>query len=397
MKAEYAKQGARQSLRDARWYQEARLTQSHPQHISAGKKMAGPYIWHVKDEEPPAVKRSVQKFWHTPYFLNETANRLEAWDSFEFWFSLPGGGSFAHADAYCEMTMSAQFSGRKNWRLMMYPETNTIFDSFDSFDAGIYREGKWKPEYDFEVGPGQCFIFPPGYVHETYVHPKDNDQCAVASTFQMNIPFPVRYIRAFLPRFFSTHLVWEENCHERWYSFHTFSDEIPKVTSDDAELLKRVERIFRRVDQNKDRQLSRDEVSAFLNNRPWARDVYYSWLPLISQEEREEVIDSVVASRTDDTIAYNDLDEDGLISVDELLGSTVQWNVLMARQRLLKKSRSSAEMQEIEMKFHKQYRCHDAASEECAVELERIKNLDKNKHDLPVFQKEGIEFEHDEL
>ena len=44
---------------------------------------------------------------------NTTVNHREAWDSFEFWFAMPGGGTFAHADAYNEMTISAQLRGRK--------------------------------------------------------------------------------------------------------------------------------------------------------------------------------------------------------------------------------------------------------------------------------------------
>ena len=46
--------------------------------------------------------------------MNKThANHLEAWDSFEFWFSLPQGGAFSHSDSYCEMTISAQLRGLK--------------------------------------------------------------------------------------------------------------------------------------------------------------------------------------------------------------------------------------------------------------------------------------------
>ena len=99
---------------------------------------------------------------------------------------------------------------------MMYPESKTIFDSFESFDRGVYRVNKWSPEYEFKVGPGQCVIFPPGYMHETFVNPKENDECTVASTFQYNIPFPVKYIRAWLPRLYNSHLVWAEDCHSRW-------------------------------------------------------------------------------------------------------------------------------------------------------------------------------------
>eukprot|EP00439_Symbiodinium_sp_Y106_P041910 s603_g5.t1 len=54
--------------------------------MASKKKIAGPYIWHVKDEEPLKTKREVQKHWRTPYFLESSlANRIEANESFEFW------------------------------------------------------------------------------------------------------------------------------------------------------------------------------------------------------------------------------------------------------------------------------------------------------------------------
>ena len=31
----------------------------------------------------------------------------------------------------------------KTWRLMMYPDLKTVFDSFDSFDSGVYRAKRW--------------------------------------------------------------------------------------------------------------------------------------------------------------------------------------------------------------------------------------------------------------
>jgi hypothetical protein len=213
------------------------------------------------------MKTDAQSLWQTPYFLQDTiANEEEAGDSFEFWFSLVGGGAFAHADSYCEMAVSMQLQGRKRWRLGMFPEVNTVFESFFSADRGIYGAAggvKWRPEYDFRLRKGECLIFPPGYVHETLVepssdtasataegeqskttshgtHPWTQDQedrvdsretvdvpdCSVAATFQFNLPLPVKYIRSFLPRLFHSHLVWGENCHERfWKQLVTFGIE----------------------------------------------------------------------------------------------------------------------------------------------------------------------------
>jgi len=164
----------------------------------------------------------------------------------------------------------------------MYPESKTVFDSFESFDRGVYRVNKWSPEYEFKVGPGQCVIFPPGYMHETYVNPKENDECTVASTFQYNIPFPVKYIRAWLPRLYNSHLVWAEDCHSRWEGFHSFqsSDRKHRPSLDEGELQSRVDDIFKRVDANKDAHLDKEELSKFFgkaDETEWAREGGFSW------------------------------------------------------------------------------------------------------------------------
>merc|ERR1711871_1137023 len=49
---------------------------------------------------------------------NDTVvNRQEVSDSFEMWFGLEEGGTQAHADAYCETTISMQIRGKKVWRM----------------------------------------------------------------------------------------------------------------------------------------------------------------------------------------------------------------------------------------------------------------------------------------
>ena len=50
----------------------------------------------------------------------------------------------------------------------------------DNEDSGIYRDGRWKPEYDFTLHPSEALVLPPGYMHETFVVPAENleDECA---------------------------------------------------------------------------------------------------------------------------------------------------------------------------------------------------------------------------
>jgi hypothetical protein len=340
--------------------------------------LSGPYVWHVKDEVPEWMKKQVQANWVPPYFLADTAvNRLEAWDSFEFWFSMPDGGTFAHADSYCEMAISTQLRGTKRWRLGMYPEVNTVFDSFVSTDRGIYRaKGYWQPEYEFEVGPGQCFIFPPGYIHETHMDPAINDECSVATTFQYNIPFPVKYIRNFLPRLFNSHLVWEEKCNHRWESFFTFTDEDDpedkvsnKPSMKPAEIEKRVKTIFKGVDANEDNVLQREEVQAYFTDKsnPKVRflrnkAMMYSWSKKASKEEIDQVQTELIESHVDDTIGYNDVDEDGSISFAELYNSTFQYHILSYKKKTLMALNSEnrkdvIKAKKIEFAFNKKYRC----------------------------------------
>lgn len=407
MKAEYSS-GGRTTLGDGIWWNKLRDGARSPQHMSGGEMIAGPYIWHVKDEEPPATKRSVQKHWRSPYFFNSTAaNHLEAWDSFEFWFSLPGGGAFAHSDSYCEMTISTQLRGVKTWRLMMYPTTPTVFDSFEAFDMGVYGVNKWSPEYEFEVGPGQCFLFPPGYMHETHVKPSSNPDCSVATTFQYNLPFPTKYIRSFLPRLFSSHLVWQENCHLRWHAFHSLTEAPERPTVDSKVLRSRVDTVFKLVDTNSDGHLEASELLDYLSTSPrtaWAREVQYSWTRLVSEAQVKQVQREQLEARAADTVSYNDLNHDDRVSVEELYKSTLQWNVLSYKMVLLKRlnPQSRADTQkalEIEKDFHLRYSCGEKHDPEFCLGDEYFRALQSRVRylgELTAFQREADEEEEEE-
>ncbi|CAD7941590.1 unnamed protein product [Amoebophrya sp. A120] len=241
-------------------------------------KINAPFVWHVKDEAPVAVKRELgQHFRRFPAtFLKPGSatkllppekvvngslfdaeamelvaeeNLFETMDSFEYWFSPPGGTAvYAHADSYCETTISWQLRGRKQWRAMMYPEGDGLEHRFESFDEGPYavpnlppdlskkkknteKRGEkifdpttgievpqhhmWRPEFDFTLEPGEMFVFSPNYMHETFVAPDTTHEnhatdCAIASTFQWLLPYPTKYYRAFLPRHTNSALHYEE-------------------------------------------------------------------------------------------------------------------------------------------------------------------------------------------
>lgn len=272
---------ARVRIGDETWHKSPRRVERSPAlHMARGEPTTAPVVWHVKDETPPWMKKEMQEHWKSPNWAFEVApNAEEMAESFELWFSPPGGAAvFAHADSYCEPTASLQIRGVKRWRLMMYPSGSSFEDRFDSFDEGIYsvvdakvasglasekasksaddfyarlhRKFLWKPEYDFEVESGETFVFPPNYMHETWLEPLkarskvdgqirivsvDEDEniirearaqrkvaslskeenagdvvaeqgCAIAATFQYILPFPTRYYRAFLPRMVNSRL-----------------------------------------------------------------------------------------------------------------------------------------------------------------------------------------------
>lgn len=386
MKSEYSPGQARQSVGDHKWHQKVRPAKKEDQHISNGQMIAGPYVWHVKDEEPRETKRDIQTRWLPPYFMkNTTVNHREAWDSFEFWFAMPGGGAFAHSDSYNEMTISAQLRGRKVWRLGMYPEVPTIFDSFDSFDTGIYGAGKWEPEYEFEVGPGACFVFPPAYIHETYVQPKDNSECTVATTFQFNVPFPAAYIQSYLHRLMHSHLVWQEGAADLWapYVQITENEPLPPTDNDGKDIDDRVASILAVVDLNDDGRLTRQELAHFYHEderSAWTKRSF-SWSQQVSAADRKQAAWELSESRVGDVLAWHDEDGDGEISKNELRATTLQWNVLYRKHMALRKldpskKKSGKKARKIEMDYLQTYGgCEDPSSESFAQCQESLVKL----------------------
>jgi len=332
-------------LNESYWYTKFRAAKrKQPLHLSEGNVTAAPYVWHIKDEVPQWMKKEAQALWKTPWWLNDSrVNTAENLDSFEMWFALPGGAVFAHADSYCEMTVSWQLTGTKVWRLMNFPPMDKGgLDRFDSFDEGIYSSAtrKWYAEYEFTVKPGDVFIFAPNYLHETYVFPKDNDECTVASTFQFQLPVPARYVRRYYNRIIMSALGWEEHCYTRWTPYvtlgigHRPSGKAPKPTLKEKEWVKKVDTAFKRIDVNNDKKLTTKELYKFFSS---ARDpgvfelkaLDYGWA--VPTEERSEMQDEVVKSRVAETMAYNDRDQDGVITRAELWESTVQVNVILAK------------------------------------------------------------------
>ncbi|CAD7924425.1 unnamed protein product [Amoebophrya sp. A25] len=343
------------------------LFQIEKQHIAASSQVdvtSAPYVWHVKDEAPLEMKRDLQKYYRLPDWVTAAEARRDfnnsevgapatvGWDMlnwFELWMSpntIGGSAVYAHADGYHHPAGSWQLRGKKKWRIMMYPQGDSLEHRFDSNDGGIYgvanrpswemgvtpehkplespqdaakdknvnnvtgvgvgsasartasvvkelaaaaattvtRQARilakmparqpdqrmlWRPEYEFELEPGNIFLFQPGYMHETFVEPalEDRDSCALAATFLYFLPSPTRYIRTFLPRLLNSILQYEENMLPKTlmqYVFFQPNAPKPFPVLDAKVWAKQAEHVLAAADFNKDRRIEKTELTQWV-------------------------------------------------------------------------------------------------------------------------------------
>jgi len=379
MRAEYTPGQYHIYLKDPKWYSKVYPQRSHIEHMAGEKKIAGPYIWHVKDEEPLKTKREVQKHWRTPYFLEPSlANRIEANESFEFWFSLAGGGTFTHADAYCETTISMQFKGKKRWRIQAFPEIRHFFNASAFGDESIYggrQHVAWTPETEFTVGPGQCFVFPTGYLHETFVDPDTNDhKCYTASTFQFNHPRQVNLYRAYLSRFSMSHYGLSEPCLQKISSYATLLLEATRFRQPPEKMAQEAESLMKKLDANGDGAFDAAELyTAYAESKKKAilrkGDFEYNWMNLLTPAQREEFVKEALAVWVEDAVQYHDLNRDKKVTLEELSYNFLHWNVVQTRTASVKKLNArrksktwTKELLEQEKTYLEKYYCEDPAA-----------------------------------
>lgn len=302
------------------------------------KPNTAPYVWHVKDELTPKQKLKVQARFEAPPFLHDPVNREHMNNTFELWFS-PGGGSgaSAHNDGYCESVVSLQLRGDKKWRKMLEPKMSFL-SSFDEFDGGVYRAGYWAPDLGFVNRRGGAVIWPPGYLHETKTLQPPDGECGSALTLQFAFPQPVQFLRTFLPRLALSAEV--SHCVSgTWSSYATLF--VPGITASRKErkMKAQLEQILRAVDTNGDGMVTVGEVTASFhgskmgNRHGEHRDLYLQYL-------------------SEDTVAYHDMDDDQVISRQELWDSLVQWNVVRVRTREGLKYVNEADLQGLQAFEH---------------------------------------------
>lgn len=360
MKAEYTEGQAHIYLRDPTWYTEGKATVQAPQHLSRGKPIAGPYVWHVKDEmEDPETKRTLQKMFSVPYFLNSSAlNRNEVLDSFEFWFALENGGTQAHADSYCETTISMQLRGRKRWRLGAFPNISNAFQPYTFLDGEIYDTPEfWKPEYEEVVDPGSCVVFPMGYIHETYIESGDggDDGCSVASTFQIQDPQPVFQWKNFLTRWGLSHYARDEPCMEQMaqYVYLNKQREIEKGKTEEA-MLATSKKAFEAMDKDSDGQLTIAELRA---QYAATTDFQPPWSEVHSKKVFAAVKKEKLEWQSEDALLYHDDDKDGKVSLQEFQDSVLKYASVTQRVKSIKKAKSRSAMFNKEQKWIREHLC----------------------------------------
>eukprot|EP00747_Dinoflagellata_sp_TGD_P208244 gnl/TRDRNA2_/TRDRNA2_81760_c0_seq1.p1 gnl/TRDRNA2_/TRDRNA2_81760_c0~~gnl/TRDRNA2_/TRDRNA2_81760_c0_seq1.p1 ORF type:complete len:508 (-),score=90.69 gnl/TRDRNA2_/TRDRNA2_81760_c0_seq1:53-1537(-) len=374
MRAEYTPGQVHIHLKDPEWYSVQKPTAKAPKHLSQGKPLSGPYIWHVKDEtESKETKPAIQKIFPVPYFLNgSTLNRNEARDSFEFWFVLENGGSQAHADAYCETTISLQLRGRKTWRLGAFPNITNAFHPYSFHDADIYKRDEfWRPEHEVVVEPGQCVVFPMGYIHETYVGEGEGgvDGCSVATTFQFQDPQPVHQWRNFLNRWGLSHYTRDEPCLSRMEPYIFFGQKgLSKVEFSEEQLREKATQSFTHVDFDKDGLVTLSELEeAFEQIRP--RELF-PWTEVgsdVMRAAQQEKVDW----RAQDTLLYHDTDGDGIVHLEEFVTHVLQFMAVKRRAHTIKRMRKRPD--ELLDKERQWIREHLCTSDDCVhlKELER--------------------------
>jgi len=371
MKAEYTEGQAHVYLEDKDWHSVKKPTESAKMHLSKGKPLSGPYVWHVKDETvDKRTKPALQKMFHVPYFLNQsTLNKQETLDSFEFWFGLEEGGTQAHADAYCETTISMQIRGRKKWRMGAFPNITNAFQPHAFHDGEIYRTDEfWQPEHEEMVEPGQCMVFPMGYIHETYIYPGDGgeDVCTVASTFQIQDPQAVHQWRNFLTRWGLSHYAREEPCLERMEPYVHLGLPAPKGKNEE-QVRANAKKIFTSVDTNGDGRVTSEELlriaQSLDQHLPWGNTIPRKALALAQKEK--------AAWMVEDIVLYHDLDSDGAVSAQEFEDSVLKFSAVSKRLRSIKKAKSRPKLYEKERKWIREHLC---TTDDC----DSLRQLDKD-------------------
>lgn len=249
-------------------------------------------------KDPANVVKQIVENTAIPYWLPRQETE-QMGKSSEMWFHPPGAGALAHMDPHCETTVSFCFSGRRKWRMMLPPADPHPNGYFDGEIYGVSdssRVGEWQPIFEFDAPAGSAVVVFPGMIHETA---SVGEECSssISQTFQ--VPFAAAYFRAFWPRF----ALIEEDvgaCRDVVNELLTFGSRSKVGPARKKNAQKSGATFAAKIDVDQDGDITAEEVTSFSGGR--------------------------LERSIDEYISFHDINEDGVISVEEVVESWVMFS-----------------------------------------------------------------------
>eukprot|EP00746_Dinoflagellata_sp_MGD_P005760 gnl/MRDRNA2_/MRDRNA2_111149_c0_seq1.p1 gnl/MRDRNA2_/MRDRNA2_111149_c0~~gnl/MRDRNA2_/MRDRNA2_111149_c0_seq1.p1 ORF type:complete len:416 (-),score=87.04 gnl/MRDRNA2_/MRDRNA2_111149_c0_seq1:186-1433(-) len=262
-----------------------------------------------------AVKKLVESS-AVPYFLPKQESRSMGFSS-EMWFHPKDAGAAAHMDPHCRTTISMSFSGTRKWR-MMVPPAEPHPDGY--FDGEVYgardpsRKNEWQPTFEFEAPAGSAVIVYPGMIHETRTV---SEECSSSISQTFSVPIAAAYYRAFWPRFAMIH---EDigRCSDVVEGMVTLGSGTRVKPSKAEKARSAAEAFAAKVDTDGDKIVSEAEINA-VNRSPDPEGG--------STRMLEELV------------AFHDVNDDGTVTIQEIVDSWVMYASAMARVKAMTRGR----------------------------------------------------------
>jgi len=332
MQMSYGGEANDQNVGDKGWFTNQVANGEPEAVVSSGTPQFRPFYWDIKAMRDEAdrpggwgrdwrkIETAVHEATLPPRFM-EPRNQEELRASPEFWFNPPGAGAKAHMDEHCIPTMAVQLSGNRTWRLGDIP-SQAWGRSIESmyFDGHVYKRhpkhgfithdrNLWRPTFAFGISAGQAMFMPPGMIHET----KNNGtSCATSITFQFPVPSPAVYWRTFLPRVSRTGDL--ANCQGN-IALLAGAGRPPAIHADVAAAWKDGTNRFKEIDLgSQDAILSVVEIERVLQGSG-SRVHHFVSARLFAE----------------DVLMYHDLNEDGVVQLEEFARNYAAWSVNMAQ------------------------------------------------------------------
>ena len=155
-------------------------------------------------------------------------------------------------------------------------------------------------------------------------------------------PTRARYLREFLPRLSASHLQRDEDCvHGLWAPWATLAPPSSlRPTTSPKRIDAATAKLFDRIDADRDGRVSVGELVAWMRVAPaasWAREMWStddSWHgSVLDEAARQEMAGELMETHIVNAVLWQDTNEDGAISLEELRRSTRRWHASLIRLR----------------------------------------------------------------